>query len=187
MLGMPRLPRTSVASGAVGVTVMLLLLLAGCGDDSPTELPAETPTPPGTTSTGAPTAAPSQEPPVSEPSRPDQPTEPSAGTEPTTGAEPTVVPDVLTQDDDGRQVTLQVGDEVPLRLDSAWSWSEPRSDGDVVTLSPVDYLVDPGFVEWLVGATSTGTATLTATGEPACADTSVCPPTTVTLTVEVTG
>ena len=58
-------------------------------------------------------------------------------------------------------------------------------DGDAVTLTPVDYLVDPGYVEWLILGSVPGTATLTAGGEPACTDTTECPATTVTLQLEV--
>ena len=113
--------------------------------------------------------------------------EPSDATEPSDGAEPTgSVTGALTEQDSGTRVDLAVGEELPLRLGSAWSWSEPVVDGAAVTLTPVDFLVDPGYVEWLVTGTAPGAATLEVVGEPVCGDTTVCPPTTVTFDVEVT-
>ena len=38
-----------------------------------------------------------------------------------------------------------------------------------VDLTPVAYLVDPGFSEWVVTARTKGKATIRATGSPACA------------------
>lgn len=94
---------------------------------------------------------------------------------------------VLTEEDSGAQIALAVGQERALRLGNGWSWSEPVATGGAVTVSPVEYLVDPGYVEWSVAGTAPGSATVEVLGEPACGDTTVCPPTTVALVVDVTG
>jgi hypothetical protein len=100
---------------------------------------------------------------------------------------PMPAPAVLTQDDDGSAVSLAMGSEVSLRLDSAWSWSEPDLDGDAVVLTPVAYFDDPGFVEWVVTGTSPGRTTLRTEGAPACDDPAACPPRELTIDVVVTG
>ncbi|WP_380169262.1 hypothetical protein [Jannaschia sp. R86511] len=139
-----------------------------------------------TTTAAAPATGPTDADAAPEDQEPRMP-EDTPGTTPGTapGTAPTGA--VLTEQDSGAQVALTVGEERTLRLGSAWSWSEPVVAGDAVVLTPVDYLVDPGYVEWLVSGAATGSATLEATGEPVCGDTTVCPPTTVTLEVEVTG
>lgn len=120
----------------------------------------------------------------------------TAATQETPGTpDPTVPPEappdatslVLTEQDSGAEITLAVGQERALRLGGGWSWSEPVATGGAVTLSPVEYLVDPGYVEWSVAGTAPGSATVEVLGEPACGDTTVCPPTTVALVVDVTG
>jgi hypothetical protein len=95
--------------------------------------------------------------------------------------------DTVTEDDDGREVVLRPGDEVPLQLSSTWSWDAPRTTGDAVRLDPVDHLVDPGYAEWLVVAVAPGTAEVDVAGEPACPDPASCPSRTVHLTVRVSG
>ncbi len=94
---------------------------------------------------------------------------------------------MLSEDDDGRSVTLSVGEEVNLQLAGAWLWSEPAVDGDAVTVSPVDYLTDPGFVEWSIAGAKPGEAQLRTTGEPNCDDEEQCPATSVQITVTVTS
>jgi predicted secreted protein len=94
---------------------------------------------------------------------------------------------ILTEADDGTRVQLAVGEERPLQLTGLWTWDEPAVAGAGVALSPVDYLMDPGYREWMVTAVAAGTATITATGEPACGDESVCPPRTVRIEVDVRG
>jgi len=118
-----------------------------------------------------------------EASVPKDPTGATASTGPPGGA----AAPTLTEQDSGAQVSLAVGQEQPLRLGSAWSWSEPVVDGEALAVTPVEFLVDPGYVEWLVTGARAGTATLEVVGEPGCGDTTVCPRTTVTLTVEVMG
>lgn len=148
--------------------LLTVAMLAACGEGpeaiDPTPAPPEAPTPPLEETEVVP--------------------EPTAEDEPT---DPTVDPaaDVLTEEDDGRRVGLGVGDEVALRLSNEWAWEQPRVEGAAIMLSPVDYLVDPGFVEWAVTGQEAGVAALTVEGEPACPDEASCPPLTVELTFEV--
>lgn len=180
-----RAPRAT-GTAVLGV-VVAGALLAGCaadgGDDGSTGPPdAPGPAPTSTAGTGQTLPAPSLPEQSQDPgmTRSPEPTPPPAGTDEGTG-------DALTEQDSGTRLTLGVGQERSLQLGSAWSWAVPVVDGESVTLTPVDFLVDPGYVEWLVTGTAAGTATLEVVGEPVCGDTTVCPPTTVTLEVEVTG
>jgi predicted secreted protein len=100
---------------------------------------------------------------------------------------PEPAPPVLTQADDGRLISLTVGAEVPLRLDSSWAWDHPAVDGDVVTLTQVDYFADPGFTEWIVTAVQPGDAVVTAAGAPNCGDDSGCPSMEVRIGFRVIG
>jgi hypothetical protein len=92
----------------------------------------------------------------------------------------------VTQADDGRLISLTVGGEVPLRLDSSWAWDQPAVDGDIVALTPVDYFADPGYMEWIVTALSPGEAAVTASGVPNCGDNSRCPPVEIRIEFRVT-
>jgi predicted secreted protein len=103
----------------------------------------------------------------------------------TTSPEP--APAVVTQADDGRLISLTVGAELPLRLDSSWAWDQPAVDGPTVALTQVDYFADPGFMEWIVMAAQPGDAVVTATGMPNCGDDSECPPIEVRISFRVTG
>jgi hypothetical protein len=58
---------------------------------------------------------------------------------------PEPAPAVVTQGDDGRLISLTVGAEIPLRLDSSWAWDQPAVDGDVVTPHPGRLLRRPRF------------------------------------------
>jgi hypothetical protein len=91
------------------------------------------------------------------------------------GSGPTEAPEAITARDSGRTFTLAPGEEVSLRLSSEYGWSEPAVDGGAVELSPVDYVQDPGFSEWLVQATEAGTATISSLGDPACEGEHGCP------------
>lgn len=181
--------RRSRASGDLRgwpVAVLLVAIIAAaCGaDDGVAETGAETtePDPGGTT------AAPDVTVPASVPtttggegSTPPGTIQPGT-TQPGTD---TPAPEVLTESDEGRFV---LGPEpVSLRLSSDWAWEAPMVDGTGIVLSPVDYLVDPGYVEWLVEAAGTGTATLTIAGTPNCGDAAACPERTVTFELDVTG
>jgi hypothetical protein len=102
--------------------------------------------------------------------------EPGAG--PTSSESESPVPETvaaITATDSGRSYTLAPGDETSLRLSSEYVWSEPDVSGGAVELSPVDYLQDPGFSEWVVRAAAPGTATISSVGEPACAGQPGCP------------
>ncbi|MGH3058023.1 MAG: hypothetical protein ACRDPP_07265, partial [Gaiellaceae bacterium] len=92
-----------------------------------------------------------------------------------TDGAPTKAPDAITAPDSGKTFTLAPGSETSLRLSSEYDWSEPVVEGESVALSPVDYLQDPGFSEWLVQATGAGTATISSVGEPACEGEHGCP------------
>ena len=92
-----------------------------------------------------------------------------------TESAPTRAPAAITAPDSGKTFTLAPGLETSLRLSSEYDWSEPVVEGGAVTLSPVDYLQDPGFSEWLVQATGAGTATISSVGEPACEGEHGCP------------
>ncbi|WP_327251129.1 hypothetical protein [Streptomyces sp. NBC_01244] len=61
-------------------------------------------------------------------------------------------PGFLTEDNDGRTVTLTVGGMVPLRLDGRLRWANPTADGSAVTLVAVAYKSDAGFREWEIHA-----------------------------------
>ncbi|MGJ7439967.1 hypothetical protein [Aquipuribacter sp. MA13-6] len=183
-----RAPRAAVAAVAGAV------LLAGCASDTAPTRSEQTQDPDMAEPSDATEPSDGAEPPV--PTEPDatgpdatgpDATGPDATGPPGATTEPTgSVTGALTEQDSGTRVDLAVGEELPLRLGSAWSWSEPVVDGAAVTLTPVDFLVDPGYVEWLVTGTAPGAATLEVVGEPVCGDTTVCPPTTVTLDVAVT-
>jgi predicted secreted protein len=83
--------------------------------------------------------------------------------------------DAITEADAGRSLTLAEGAETSLQLSSEYVWTDPVLEGAAVELSPVDYLQDPGFSEWLVHAVGPGTATISSLGEPACAGEDGCP------------
>ena len=100
---------------------------------------------------------------------------------------PEPAPAVVTQDDDGRLISLTVGAEISLRLDNSWAWDQLAVDSDVVALTPVDYFADPGFMEWIVTAVQPGDAVVTAAGAPNCGDDSRCPPTEVRIGFRVIG
>jgi hypothetical protein len=77
-------------------------------------------------------------------------------------------PDVIAETDDGTAFTLEVGADTLLRLSSYYAWDEPFVGGAAVQLDRVDYLQDPGFVEWVVNAVEPGIALITSAGEPQC-------------------
>lgn len=114
---------------------------------------------------------------------PDQP--PANPPQPPATRAPVPAPQIVTHDDSGETLSLALGREVRLRLDNAWLWNEPVVEGTAVGLVPVDYLVDPGYREWIVSGERTGRALVSARGEPNCADPQACPPTSVRLTLVV--
>jgi hypothetical protein len=70
-------------------------------------------------------------------------------------------PEVLTQRHHGKTFTVRVGRELSFRLPSG-SDAEPRASSRAVDLSRVDYVVDPGFREWIVGAQRPGRVVVSA-------------------------
>ena len=92
---------------------------------------------------------------------------------------------VLTEDDDGSEVALEVGERFALRFGHDWVWRAPQVDGAAVRVAPVQYESDPGFTEWSIEAAEPGTARIRVQGEPNCPDPGDCPPRTVELDVTV--
>lgn len=95
-------------------------------------------------------------------------------------------PQVITEADTGATFSLPTGGETSMRLSSEYVWSEPAVDGGAVQLVPVDYLQDPGFSEWVVQGVAPGTATIVATGTPACAGQDGCPDAPLRFEVRIT-
>lgn len=97
------------------------------------------------------------------------------GEDPVSGDGASEAPESITADASGETFMLAPGAETSLRLSSEYVWDEPVVSGDAVELSPVAYLQDPGFSEWLVRAVGTGSATISSLGTPACAGQHDCP------------
>jgi hypothetical protein len=76
----------------------------------------------------------------------------------------------ITQADSGKAFRLKRGGEMSLRLSNRWLWSTPRPSTKGVELTPVEYLIDPGFREWLIRGRARGTLTIRAYGKPNCTD-----------------
>lgn len=76
---------------------------------------------------------------------------------------------VLTEKDSGKTVALH-GEPVSIRLSNGWVWQEPRVQGGAVRLDQVNYLVDPGYTEWVVNPVRAGAATVHVQGLPKEAD-----------------
>lgn len=77
---------------------------------------------------------------------------------------------VLTDADDGRTIGVAITAVVIVRLATASgaSWETLRADGPGVVVS-VDYRTDPGYLEWEVRLTRSGTVILESTcSGPAC-------------------
>ena len=70
----------------------------------------------------------------------------------------------ITQAASGQTFHLAQGEPATLRLASRWRWSEPRVSSNAVELTPVEYFVDPGFLEWTIEAHRAGRVTISATG-----------------------
>src|SRR5262249_38269002 len=71
---------------------------------------------------------------------------------------------LITMADGGKTFTLRTRQTATLRLTERYHWTRPKVTGNAVKLAPVDYIRDPGFLEWQVRAASTGTARITAVG-----------------------
>ena len=75
-------------------------------------------------------------------------------------------PLTISERDNGKRFTIHRGAQGSLRLSHDWRWTEPRVSTRTVTLTQVDYFVDPGFNEWEIHARRRGTAVITARGVP---------------------
>ena len=74
----------------------------------------------------------------------------------------------LTQAASGKTVRVAKGENATLRLSNRWHWSEPRVSSGAVELTPVEYLLDPGFREWTIEARRLGRVTIRSVGRPSC-------------------
>ena len=74
----------------------------------------------------------------------------------------------ITQAASGKTVRLAKGEDAVLRLSNRWHWSEPQVSSNAVELTPVEYLVDPGFREWTIDARKRGRVTISSLGRPNC-------------------
>ena len=77
-------------------------------------------------------------------------------------------PPPMTQRSTGKTFRLAKGDTMKLRLSNRWRWSEPTVSTKAVELTPVAYLIDPGFREWTIDARRRGRATIRSLGKPNC-------------------
>jgi len=77
-------------------------------------------------------------------------------------------PPPMTQRSTGKTFRLAKGDTMKLRLSNRWRWSEPTVSTKAVELTPVAYLIDPGFREWTIDARKRGRATIRSLGKPNC-------------------
>ena len=172
---------------ALPMAVLLVAMVAACGADDGAGSSGTQTIDPDTTGdvTIAPdTTPPDATPPDPVPSDTTRPDTTQGGTDPPGTALP--APEFITEADEGR-FTLEPDGPVSLRLSSDWAWDAPVVDGTGVVLTPVDYLVDPGYVEWLVEPVAAGTATLTVAGTPNCGDEAACAPRTVSFQFDVPG
>jgi len=129
----------------IGTGLAVLALLTGCGGGAPIQSPNVG------TQTGATQSSTST-------SRSDQP-EPNPPQ-----------PLVLTDADDGRTISVSVTAVVIVRLTTASgaSWESLRADGPGVVVS-IDYRTDPGYREWEVRLSGSGTVILESTcSGPGC-------------------
>ena len=76
----------------------------------------------------------------------------------------------ITRASSGKTFHLAKGQSAKLRLSERWRWSEPSVSSRAVTLTPVEYLVDPGFKEWTIRARRRGLATIRSYGRPNCSN-----------------
>ena len=77
-------------------------------------------------------------------------------------------PPPMTQRSTGKTFRLAKGTTMKLRLSSRWRWSDPSVSTEAVELTPVAYLIDPGFQEWTIDARKRGRATIRSLGKPNC-------------------
>ncbi len=77
-------------------------------------------------------------------------------------------PPPMTQRSTGKTFRLAKGATMSLRLSNRWRWSDPIVSTKAVELTPVAYLIDPGFQEWMIHARKRGSASIRAVGKPNC-------------------
>jgi len=165
----------------VSLVAFAVFGLGACGGDDladpETSLPeVSTTTPPATPSTTVPIPVTSDVPP--EDTMP--PTSDPGTDDPGAG-------NMVTEAEDGGTFTGSPGEELMLQLSSEWAWEEPVVEGGAVVLTPVNYLMDPGYFEWIIEMVDPGTAEIATTGTPNCDDPTACPDRTVGFTIVVEG
>jgi len=97
---------------------------------------------------------------------------PSPAPSPTPVASPA---SVIQQSDSGKTVTLRLGASAQLQLPESMHWSAPQVAGSAVTVTPVTFIRDPGYLAWTVRAVAAGEATITSAGSPICPPGVACP------------
>lgn len=80
------------------------------------------------------------------------------------GASATPLRRPITQADSGKTFRVVNGRTLTLRLSGRWVWDAPHASSRAVRLTPVEYLVDPGFREWQIEARESRRATVSALG-----------------------
>ena len=96
------------------------------------------------------------------------PTSKSPASTPSSSHTPSSGHHVLTLADNGKTVSLAVGQSVSVRLGGPWLWREPVVDGGAIDVAQVNFFVDPGYSEWAVRGLRAGRATLQINGEANC-------------------
>jgi hypothetical protein len=74
----------------------------------------------------------------------------------------------LTQASSGKTMRVAKGGSMMLRLSNRWRWEDPTVSSKAVRLSEVNYLIDPGFREWVIQGHKLGRATIRSVGKPNC-------------------
>jgi len=74
----------------------------------------------------------------------------------------------ITQAASGKTMRVARGGSMTLRLSNRWRWTDPSVSSRAVRLSEVNYLIDPGFREWIIDAHKAGRATIRSVGKPNC-------------------
>lgn len=98
----------------------------------------------------------------------------SSATSPAPSAVATApAPAVLTEADGGRTFRVARGDQPHLRLSNQYVWTAPRTTGPI-QLVPIEFFRDPGYREWTITSSGSGTATIRASGAPNCTPGTAC-------------
>jgi hypothetical protein len=80
------------------------------------------------------------------------------------GSAPGANGSTLSLRDEGKTFALRRGHDLTLRLTERYMWSALELRGTSVRLTPVEYLVDPGFLEWTITTRARGTTLIAAVG-----------------------